>query len=508
MNTNMNNNMIMPALADPIVNDTTSEKPWSATMTSEKPWSATMTSEKPWSETTIMKKTKGKKEVNSNGGCIGFKKTKCELCSVCCESYSMISRKKIECPKCEYKCCKKCIEMYLLASPKNTPNCMNCNLEFSSAFMFEKTSRVFVLERYMEKKAIHVLNEQKNLLPTTLMQITRKKEVEKRKEEIKKELMALKEKAGVLILELEHLNTFIDSNDTTDDEKCQRPCPVGECKGYLSSALKCYVCDVYVCVDCGNVKGSRLDDNHSCNEDDKKTLELLKKDTKPCPGCFKYIYKTEGCDQMFCVQCHTVFSWNTGKKLNGVTCHNPHYYEYQRSQNGGVAPRVAGDNLCDDYYENLPRWNQLVNRLPVLSAGEFEYKKLLDIYRSIIHNDDYVIRTTSNKLNEIHKSTLYLKFREKYLNSSDESKYSEENWLSNLKSDIKMCEKYKQMKMIYDLTRTILIEVFVKIFNGIDINSCMEEFENIIKYSNSQLSEIYKNYSTKVYMYNVNYILE
>ena len=39
----------------------------------------------------------------------------------------------------------------------------------------------------------------------------------------------------------------------------------------------------------------------------------------------------------------------------------------------------------------------------------------------------------------------------------------------------------------------ILIEVFVKIFNGMDINSCMEEFENIIKYSNSQLSEIYKN---------------
>ena len=51
------------------------------------------------------------------------------------------------------------------------------------------------------------------------------------------------------------------------------------------------------------------------------------------------------CDQMYCTQCQTAFSWRTGKIETG-TIHNPHYYEFQRKMNGGVAPRVAGDNPC------------------------------------------------------------------------------------------------------------------------------------------------------------------
>jgi hypothetical protein len=53
------------------------------------------------------------------------------------------------------------------------------------------------------------------------------------------------------------------------------------------------------------------------------------------------------CDQMFCTQetCHTAFSWNTGQIIMG-RIHNPHYYEYLRHVNGGVAPREAGDIPC------------------------------------------------------------------------------------------------------------------------------------------------------------------
>jgi hypothetical protein len=304
--------------------------------------------------------------------------------------------------------------------------------------------------------------------------------------------------------------------DLKDSEKCQRPCPVNECKGYLSTAWKCGMCETWVCPDCGNVKGDKNDEEHVCDENDKMTLLMLKKDTKPCPGCYKPIHKTEGCDQMFCVQCHTAFSWNTGKKVNGVI-HNPHYYEMQRAANGGVAPRVAGDNPCREQ-ETLPMWYQIVNILPKKSnihhllnvcSDKIKEQKLLDIHRSIAHNDDYVIRSTTNKLSDTHKSTLYLKFREKYLDTSTgSSAYSEETWLSNLKSDIKMCEKYKQMKMIYDLTKTILIEIFNKIINKMDIDTCIEEMENIRKYSNQQLGEIYKNYGTKVYTYNERFILE
>ena len=82
---------------------------------------------------TKIKENKGKKEVKVKKEKKVKKEveTKEETCSVCCELYSNTTRKKIECPKCEYKCCKKCIEFYLLSSIKNTPNCMN--VSFTSA---------------------------------------------------------------------------------------------------------------------------------------------------------------------------------------------------------------------------------------------------------------------------------------------------------------------------------------------------------------------------------------
>ena len=62
------------------------------------------------------------------------------------------------------------------------------------------------------------------------------------------------------------------------------------------------------------------------------------------------------CDQMFCTDCHTAFSWNTGQVVNGVI-HNPHYYEYLRKIGNGTAPRNAGDVPCGGipFYAHIDR---------------------------------------------------------------------------------------------------------------------------------------------------------
>jgi len=82
---------------------------------------------------------------------------------------------------------------------------------------------------------------------------------------------------------------------------------------------------------------------HTCNTDDLATAKLLDSDTKQCPKCATGIFKIEGCDQMWCTQCHTAFSWIFGN-IDLKSIHNPHFYEWQR-RNGPV-PRAVGDIVC------------------------------------------------------------------------------------------------------------------------------------------------------------------
>jgi hypothetical protein len=135
----------------------------------------------------------------------------------------------------------------------------------------------------------------------------------------------------------------------------------------LSSALKCGLCQCWVCSDCREVKGFSTEekDSHECNKDTIESIKLLEKDSKPCPKCTALIFKIEGCDQMYCIECHTAFSWNTLKIESGVI-HNPHYFEYQRIRNGGVAPRNPMDIQCgrelDNYF--VPRLIDQITPLP------------------------------------------------------------------------------------------------------------------------------------------------
>ncbi len=113
---------------------------------------------------------------------------------------------------------------------------------------------------------------------------------------------------------------------------------------------------MWACPDCLVIKGRDKDSEHTCDPGQKESVALIIKESKPCPKCGERISKIDGCDQMFCVDCHTAFSWNTGNVVNGVI-HNPHYYEYLRKVGNGVAPRNAGDVPCGGvpFYAHVDR---------------------------------------------------------------------------------------------------------------------------------------------------------
>jgi hypothetical protein len=121
-------------------------------------------------------------------------------------------------------------------------------------------------------------------------------------------------------------------------------CAAEGCRGWLSTAWKCTVCERYSCSDCHGLKRSRDDPDHACDPNAVETVKLLGRDSRKCPQCGVYITKIDGCDQMFCTQCHKAFSWRTGRIING-TIHNPHYFE--ALARGGIQPgRAHGDVPC------------------------------------------------------------------------------------------------------------------------------------------------------------------
>jgi len=122
-------------------------------------------------------------------------------------------------------------------------------------------------------------------------------------------------------------------------------CPTNECEGFLNQQWKCDLCDTKFCKDCHEPKA----ETHACDMELVESIKAIRKEAKPCPKCASQISKIDGCDQMWCTQCKTAFSWNTGR-IETHVIHNPHYFQWMRV-NGGM-PRAPGDmppNLCGDY---------------------------------------------------------------------------------------------------------------------------------------------------------------
>jgi hypothetical protein len=118
----------------------------------------------------------------------------------------------------------------------------------------------------------------------------------------------------------------------------KRKCPCDNCPGFLVKGV-CGICDKWICIDCNTPR----EKEHTCDDDELATYKEICKGSKPCPNCGVRIIRTEGCPQMFCVECHTGFNWNTGAIDKGVI-HNPHFFEWQRRNGAAAHPAHAHVN--------------------------------------------------------------------------------------------------------------------------------------------------------------------
>lgn len=267
-----------------------------------------------------------------------------EECQICADTFTTQRRKPVECPHCGFKCCVECVKRYILGD--NDPMCMNpkCRAILSDEFMYDTFPKTFITNEFRKHMGTVMLEREKGLMQATMPNV----ESVIRVDEAKEHMVHLKQKMKELQNEIDEQHNVIyraangihiDKSERKSSSVFLKKCQVDGCRGYLNSAYNCELCKTSACSRCFELK----EEGHVCDEDVVKTAELLRNDTKSCPNCSEMIHKTEGCNQMYCVSCHTGFDWVSGKIVTGVL-HNPHYFEYQR-MNGHVA-RAAGDILC------------------------------------------------------------------------------------------------------------------------------------------------------------------
>jgi hypothetical protein len=283
-----------------------------------------------------------------------------------------------------------------------------------------------------------------------------------------------------------------------------RRCPAEGCRGFLSSAWKCGVCELYSCPDCQEVKGVARDTAHTCDPGALETAKLIAKDTKACPKCGEMITKIDGCDQMWCVSCHTAFSWRTGQVASG-TVHNPHYYEYLRKRNGGEAPRNVGDIPCG----GLIDWGTIRRvLLPVRGTSAYPgWLTTLELaHRKINHVQNADMPHLAQAIANINDN---IDLRIQYLLKA----ISEAQMMTVLQAREKKREKELEIRRVYetltgagaDIFRRLLTAISEKGVSDAIINPFLLELDELRKFINEALDVLRRRYNCSLHGFDANW---
>jgi hypothetical protein len=246
---------------------------------------------------------------------------------------------------------------------------MNCRKEWSLKTLVNKFTRKFVDKDYKEHRERCLFEKERALLPATQPVV----EEMKRRAEIKRELSKIREEINRLTREYITMEGNMNrKEDIKENRVFVRHCPNENCNGFLSSQWKCGLCELWACPECHEIKGEKRDTEHKCKPENVETAKMIEKETRQCPSCASSIFKIDGCDQMWCTQCHTAFSWTTGRVEN--TIHNPHYYEWLKRN--GEQERNPLEVQCGREIDNY-----FINNLAKLKSE----REGFEICRRIIH---------------------------------------------------------------------------------------------------------------------------
>ena len=421
-----------------------------------------------------------------------------EICSICCEKINVSNRKDIKCLYCNYVACRECIVQFLLINI-NEPNCMNCKKVWNREFLCNNFTKTFINNDYRDYRQKLLLDKEKALLPATQIIVEAINNKEKLQNTLREYLIEVNTKKQELNDEIQ-LNESIINGKTNNKQKKVfiRKCGVEDCRGFLSEQWKCGICDTTTCNKCLEIldKDNNPENIHVCKEENIESAKLISKDSKPCPKCAALIFKIDGCNQMWCVLCHTAFSWITGQ-IETSRIHNPHYYEMLRNMSAnGEIPREP-ENICNDNDDNvgMPNNNQ-IEILLLTKRNKPEYhifkEKILNITRKIFH---ILYHHPNNFQEKYDKDKRYLRIR--YLMNY----ITEDHWKKELQRKEK---KYEKALNLFQVSKTLEIigGDIIRSIQTKNINTIYDDFEKLRNNINDGLYQIGKQFSDSYYTIN------
>lgn len=400
-------------------------------------------------------------------------------CNICVEDYNKSFRTKVTC-RCGFEACRNCIKTYLVDQMSDA-HCMSCKVQWDRQFLTDSFEKTFMMKTWKNHRENILYERELSMMPETQVYVEKIIELEKKENEKKN----IEEEINNLFMRLDECKNEIHKLKTTSvDLSCRREfirhCPNGDCRGFLNITLKCNICEMWACGDCREVKGDSRNSEHVCKEDILASVKSLEKDTKPCPKCASSIFKIDGCNQIWCYNCHTAFDWKTLRIETG-TIHNPEYFDYLK-KSGKEIPRTEGD---------IPCGREISNYFIARNVCKF-LKKDLDIMRSIIHIREIELRRFNPGNIDDRNRDIRIKYMMKMIDKD------------KLKLLLQKREKETQKKIEISNLLKMYIQCMTDIFYRFkedyeNRKHYYSEIKELKKFTNECFEKISKSYNCKVY---------
>lgn len=328
-------------------------------------------------------------------------------CSICCQLAS--ERKLRKCPHCQFSCCVTCIEQYIVLSDHDA-HCMNCKHAWTSDIVLQVCGASWFGRAYRMHRERLLLARELALMPSTMdiaaylvnkMEIlTLRSDAENAANQIFRLLRSYDESDNVINMINQNMATLQRCSGAlqtlqgtlphaqTATAPAPRPrvfsvrCPGDDCPGFLNENYVCALCKLVVCRRCRTRSG----DDHACDPDAVASVAAMLRDTKPCPQCAAPVFKTGGCDQMFCTSCNTAFQWSDLRIVTS-NIHNPHYFAWMQRNQQREAPPIAQCPQDAAQFMHLLNTNlAAVIRVYARAMPQSMQVSVIEMHRLLIHN--------------------------------------------------------------------------------------------------------------------------